>query len=177
MNWRSPQARFTSFMAVCDHGQLNRLRRSRQGRLPRTRGALKAFGAGLGCLWLRGIASAEFLHADSSAAQPASETLQNRRAIVRFGVFLMGWKGADGLIVVRRTPRPRCSLPHEAAPSGSPASSEACEGAAFYATLKQFGRAWSLSLACSLSLSLARSPSRRSFVSFVLISVRSFLLP
>ena len=83
-------------MALCDRGQLNRLRRSRQGRLPRTRGALKAFGAGLGCLWLRGIASAEFLHADSSAAQRAPESLQSRRAMLRFGVFLMGLKGAAG---------------------------------------------------------------------------------
>ena len=74
-------------------GQLYDRRRSRQGRPTRGRGSLKAFGAGLGCLRLRGIASAEFLHADSSAAQPASETLQNRRAIVRFGVFFNGMEG------------------------------------------------------------------------------------
>ena len=86
-------------MAVCDHGQLNRLSRKRQGRLPRTRGALKAFGAGLGCLWLRGIPSAEFLHAGPSAAQPAPERLQSRRAMLQIGVFLTTVGGGTGHIV------------------------------------------------------------------------------
>ena len=104
MNWRSPQALFTSFMAVCVCGQLHGLRRSRQGRLPRARGSLKAFGAGLGCLRLMGIPSADFLHAGPSAAQPASERLQNRLPILRFGVFLTTVGGGTGLIVFQTGP-------------------------------------------------------------------------
>ena len=100
MNWRSPHALFTSFMTVCVCGQLYGLRRLRQGRPPRTRGSLQAFGAGLGCLWLRGIPSAEFLHAGPSAAQPALESLQSRLPMLRFGVFLRAFGGAAGLIVL-----------------------------------------------------------------------------
>ena len=46
-----------------------------------------------------GIPSADFLHAGPSAAQPASERLQNRLPILRFGVFLTTVGGAAGLIV------------------------------------------------------------------------------
>ena len=86
-----------------DRGQLYGLRRSRQGRPPRTRGSLQAFGAGLGCLWLRGIPSADFLHAGPSAAQPALERLQRWRGMLRFGVFLTAFRGADGHIVHLKT--------------------------------------------------------------------------
>ena len=37
--------------------------------------------------------------ADGHIVQPAAESLQKPASILRSGVFLMGWKGADGLIV------------------------------------------------------------------------------
>ena len=64
------------------------------------RGSLQAFGAGLGCLRLMGIPSADFLHAGPSAAQPASERLQNRLPMLRFGVFLTTVGGGTSLIVL-----------------------------------------------------------------------------
>ena len=70
---------------------------------------------------MRGTPSADFLHAGPSAAQPGSETLQSRRAMLRFGVFLTSVGGAAGLIV-------RCSLPRcsPAARSLRSASSVPC---------------------------------------------------
>ena len=82
-------------MALCDRGQLYGPRRSRQGRPTRTRGSLQAFGAGLGCLWSRGIPSADSRPYDPSAAQPAAESLQRRRSMLRFGVFFNSiWGGS-----------------------------------------------------------------------------------
>ena len=92
-----PQAPF-EFINSCVRPRaphLNGRRRSRKGRPPRTRGTLQAFGAGLGCLRLRGTPSADSRPYDSSAAQPAAAGVASKPAShAQIGPFFnVSWGG------------------------------------------------------------------------------------